>query len=1128
MKPRCTRSIAGRAAVVAGLLLLTPPVARAQTHGTIVGTVTDAATGKPVAGVLVTATSPSLQGEQAVLTDERGHYTITLLPPGRYRIAGHLQGYLPNERRGLALRVDYTLRANLVLAPEAVRAEEQVVRTGLAPAVNVGTAEEGAVISREYLATVPTTRDYEGTLIVVPTALRDQGGVSFAGATSPENNYLLDGFRVGDPSANYLGANLLTNFVDQLSVKIGGYLPEYGYSEAGVVNTVIKSGSNEFHGSIWGNLTPGIFSPAGDVLGRNGEAVASYATPYKGSYDADFGLEVGGPIVKDRLWFYAGVAAQLQYSARTGFYRSRVPSAADPNVSAMDPYGLFAMQAIPGSEFVYGGGLNKIYGVAKLTWLVGENHNLFASVNTQPATGFGRGGVNGTPSATRWKGTENITNVILGYGGKFLDRHLLLEANLGWYDSPYHPQAITVDGVPTMQTPRIGWTTMQPLQNFDPTLASSCPYESRQAGIGLAPGCYVQGYATGGSGWYEESTTTRLAGTVSLSALIELLGQHVLKGGVQIDYAEYSGTRGATGGATWAAWGRFLGPGVPGTGGSFNAFSMDGFGQVDPASAILRPDGSTVYANWCTSVVDGRCVNPGGKDPGQPGSVSVRSRNWSNGYYLQDSWTIANVLTLGFGVRLDTQQMTGATPTSAATSSQLQVSDSWAPRVQAVWDFTGQGRGKIQANWGRYYESIPLGIGFGLLGTVPEVLGSYQLSTCTAAMIPGPASQGNPAVSCPNVYGLAAGQGPGPNTRDLGPSPLTGAGFSTYNPSSVPVAPGLKGQYTDQFGGGVQYEVLQDLTLGVDYIGRRQGTVVEDMSSNDAASYFIANPGVSQPWTPTEGPYAHQAMNPRNAASLDTTSGTVYLASWPTPIRSYDAVTVSLTKLFSRRWLAQASYTWSSLRGNYSGLIRTDVGQYAPNWTSEFDLTSLMGNRFGPLGSNRTHQVKAAASYLVQLDERWQLVPGFQLQAVSGRPANAFGRHPLYGNGDSFLVPRGMAGDLPWFVSLDLSARVSWVVAGPYTLSFTLSVFNVLDAQATSNVDERYTTDFTAPMQGAQCGSKNAIQQKDPLAAIRADCPDLPYARTLDGRAVTPNLNYGRPTGLQAPISARLGVALSF
>jgi hypothetical protein len=248
---------------LAGLLLVAAAtVAGAQTHGTIVGAVTDASTGKPIAGALVTAASPSLQGEQAAVTDAQGRFTITLLPPGRYRISGHLQGYLPAERGDLVLRVDYTLRANLVLAPEAVQADEQLVKTGIAPAVNVGTAEEGAVISREFLATVPTTRDYEGTMIIIPTAQRDSGGIAFAGATSPENNYILDGFRVGDPGYNYLGANFPTNFVEQLDVKIGGFLPEYGYTSAGVVNAVLKSGSNEFHGSIWGNLTPGLLTPA--------------------------------------------------------------------------------------------------------------------------------------------------------------------------------------------------------------------------------------------------------------------------------------------------------------------------------------------------------------------------------------------------------------------------------------------------------------------------------------------------------------------------------------------------------------------------------------------------------------------------------------------------------------------------------------------------------------------------------------------------------------------------------------------------------------------------------------------------------------------------------------------------
>jgi hypothetical protein len=985
------------------------------------------------------------------------------------------------------------------------------------------------VISREFLATVPTTRDYQGTMIIVPTAQEDSGGIAFAGATSPENNYILDGFRVGDPGYNYLGANFPTNFVEQLDVKIGGFLPEYGYTSAGVVNAVLKSGSNEFHGSIWGNLTPGLLTPAGEVIGQNGDAIASYSAPYKGSYDADFGLEVGGPIVKDRLWFYAGLSTRLIYDARTGFYRSRIPSAADPAVAAFDANGMFAMQAIPGTEFVYGSGTNTPFGVAKLTWLIGENHNLSASFNARMVSHFGRGGANGTAPASSFYGQENVTNLILAYAGKFLDKHLLLEANLGWYESPFTTDLEkTVQGVTLGQTPRIGWRTLQPLQNFDPTVASSCPYQSRQVGIGVAPGCYVQGYRTGGLGGYENSTTSRLGGSASLTALFELAGQHVLKGGVQIDYAEYNGNTGYSGGASWAAWGRFLGAGVPGNGGSYDAFRMTGYGQVDPASAIPQPRGEPIYASWCSAIVNGTCVNPGGKDTAQAAVAQVRSHNWSNGYYLQDSWTIANVLTLGFGVRLDTQLMVNSTPGNPPWTPELDVKDMWGPRVQAVWDFTGQGRGKVQANWGRYYESIPLVVAFVSFATAPGIMGSYQLSSCSAAMRPGPTSQGNPAASCPNVYGLPAGAGPGPNTRDLDPSPLTGSGFTTTSPYFAPVAPGLKGQYTDQFGGGVQYEVLQDLTVGVDYLGRRQGTVVEDMSSAEGVSYFIANPGVSQPWTATSGPYEGKGFNPRQAASIDATTGTVYLDSWPTPVRSYDSVTVSLTKLFSRRWLAQASYTWSSLRGNYSGLIRTDTGQFYPNQTTEYDLVPLLGNRYGPLGNDRTHQVKVAGSYLAGLSERLSLTPGLQFRAMSGTPVNVWGADIFYGNADAFLLPRGSAGNLPWEVALDLSARLDWVVAGPYTLSFTVSLFNVLDARAATSVDPRYTVDFTTPMQNAQCMSRNAVRQADPLTAIRADCPDLPYARTIDDRPVTPNLNYGRANGFQAPFSARFGVALSF
>ena len=102
--------------------------------------------------------------------------------------------------------------------------------------------------------------------------------------------------------------------------------------------------------------------------------------------------------------------------------------------------------------------------------------------------------------------------MVVGYGGKFLDKHLLLEANLGWFEAPFTPEPTTVNGVDQAPTPRIGWRTLQPLQNFDPSVAATCPYESRQVGIAAAPGCYVQLYQTGGLGGYEESTTRRSPG----------------------------------------------------------------------------------------------------------------------------------------------------------------------------------------------------------------------------------------------------------------------------------------------------------------------------------------------------------------------------------------------------------------------------------------------------------------------------------------------------------------------------------------------------------------------------------------------------------------------------------------
>jgi hypothetical protein len=117
---------------------------------------------------------------------------------------------------------------------------------------------------------------------------------------------------------------------------------------------------------------------------------------------------------------------------------------------------------------------------------------------------------------------------------------------------------------------------------------------------------------------------------------------------------------------------------------------------------------------------------------------------------------------------------------------------------------------------------------------------------------------------------------------------------------------------------------------------------------------------------------------------------------------------------------------------------------------------------------------------------------------------------------------------------------VGYVLSAPYTVKFTVDVFNVLNLQEVQYVDQRYTLDFVQPMQAAQCANKDSISQANPITAIQNDCPDIKYLKTIDGRAATVNGTFGRPqagpTGshgfpaqaYQLPIRFRFGLTLAF
>ncbi|HZH79104.1 MAG TPA: TonB-dependent receptor, partial [Archangium sp.] len=294
-----------------------------------------------------------------------------------------------------------------------------------------------------------------------------------------------------------------------------------------------------------------------------------------------------------------------------------------------------------------------------------------------------------------------------------------------------------------------------------------------------------------------------------------------------------------------------------------------------------------------------------------------------------------------------------------------------------------------------------------------------------------------------------------------------------------PVEPELRPQSSDELVLGGEYEVLPRASVGATYTRRYMNNVIEDMSVNEATNYFIGNPNLG------------------------------IGSQFPGAVRDYDAVTVYFNKTFSDLWLAQASYTWSYLRGNYSGLYRPDNNQLAPNVTSDFDLISLTENRTGPLPADRTHSLKVFGAREFLFSPTTSLNVGLTYRANSGAPINVVGSHPIYGAGFTYILPRGSGGNLPWVHNVDAHLGLNYKLSGNLTASLTLDSFNLLNFQAVTAVDPNYTFDNIA-------------------AVVGGTTADLENVKNLAGAAPVINPNYQKPLSYQAPRSVRFGARVSF
>ncbi|HMG52321.1 MAG TPA: carboxypeptidase regulatory-like domain-containing protein, partial [Kofleriaceae bacterium] len=303
------------AVALAGLAvqLSAVPRARAQstTTGAIQGQVTDADTGDNLAGVTVVVSSPVLQGTQTAISDENGSYKIAGLPPGSYLVSFYIN-QVTVRRPEINVGVDKTTP---VFQKLKLGAGEVVQVTDTAPTIDPTSTTQGISIDKNYLRNVPVPgRTFESALGAAAGSQNDGLGVSFSGSSSLENQYVVDGVNTTGLTFGTVGSPVINDFIEEIEVVTGGYNAEYGRATGGVVRVVTKSGSNEFKGSIFSTFQPGFLAAPVKSSPINASSIDASTS---NAYIADVGFEVGGPIIKDRLWYFVGFAPQISRADTT-------------------------------------------------------------------------------------------------------------------------------------------------------------------------------------------------------------------------------------------------------------------------------------------------------------------------------------------------------------------------------------------------------------------------------------------------------------------------------------------------------------------------------------------------------------------------------------------------------------------------------------------------------------------------------------------------------------------------------------------------------------------------------------------------------------------------------------------
>ncbi len=1120
-----------RFVLIAGMLAASA-VAHAQsaTTGAITGRVIDAETKKPLVGVTVRATSPSLIEPQAAFTDEDGRYKITELLPGDYTVEFF-------GDTGTVTRTGIHVSPNDVVSVyQALKGGEQIVVVDRVPQIKETSTDITIKIDSGFLSKIPLPGNTADAAAGTTAGAHNDGvGIAFSGSTSLENRFLVDGIDITGLTFGDVGTPVLNAFVEEIEVITGGYNAEWGRAIGGIVNIVTKTGSNQFRGSVFGTFAPGFLARAGKTAAVNASSIDITGNR---AYSADFGVEVGGPIIKDRLWFYAGFAPQL---SRTDFTRTTkrqtdchqlLPSGAlsgcDARLTSQGGFADGAPDIDPATGFFLTDPIDSevrsstsrgFSAIGKLNLAVTPKHQVQLSVITVPGSSRNPG-LLGLPS-TGTKGKTFTFDTAARWTSKLNDDRTEVEATVALHHSTLETGAIdaSFDSQPAqiLSDGNLGaWTALggesqKTIAGCSDALGGVDPYPN----IVNCP-MTSESYSIGGPGAIAHDREDRMAARLALTQRGHLYGSHEIKAGIDIENNTKETARLFSGGAFIQ---NFVGSGTVQVTRWVQLAPTD---DKDPRfdEVCTTPDmtaggstGGSASKSFACDYLSGIVGAPGTQVLGQ-------TLDWAA--FLRDSWQVRSNVTLNAGIRYEEQKLRYARGLrdkldpltgNRIGKTAMDLRGNFAPRLGAIWDPTEVGKSKLFVAWGRFFEAIPMDINDRSFGG--EV--SYQ-QTFNANSSTRPCGAADPNLGGANGLGCLNPSGP-PDTEQL------------IGSSGVLVTPGIKAQYMDELVLGAEFQLAEDLKLGLTYQNRSLGRVIEDVSTDGAQTYLIANPGewsegeerkLEQRIARTDDPIAHARLENQ----LEMFRG---IRRFDPPSRNYQALSINLMRRFAKGLFVQASYTFSHIEGNYPGSVSYDNGQIDPNISSQYDLIELLANRRGKLPQDRPHSLKVDGYYTFDLSKLDAMTVGTRIRAVSGIPENALGAHYLYGPNESFLLPRGVLGRTEIEHAIDIHLEYGRRLSHQRTLELFVDVFNLYNRQATFDTDKTYAPPVRRASSDSAGGTPNNV---NPISGGTYE--DLMWAKAIDANGnetSTPtarNPNFRHTASRYAPSTAQVGFRLRF